>query len=528
MFSIRRFLIVALVLSGFGCEKHIDVMLEAPAGAISGVEIDGVQRFLGIPYAETTAGENRWRPPVPLEPWEELFEADDYGPWCPQFDNDRREEGHIFSGEGWTVFLDVPPNQDSSEDCLSLNIWAPKNADVLKPVMVFLHGNALGSSYPAYDGTAFAQDGIVMVSINFRLHTMGNFAHPAITKESDSTAPLVRYTELDQLAALRWVQKNISAFGGNPDDVTLVGSSNGGAGILQMLSTHDARGLFHKAVVQSGNGWWEPVSLAQNEKLGCMLASKAGLNGCDATASELREVPWYKFPITGPYGIDGRTWKLGATQAIANGTVLDIPLLIGWNDYDGSSLRYSPQHVIATTQQDVLATYSAEKYENDESLAHTIYTDLHSGAPARWVAHQLEGGAPTYLYLFSYVLSSERGDVPGAAHGYELPHVFDSWDELLPPILGSFLVNDEDRRMTDVMHACWVSFIKAGTPSCPNSPEWPRYQRSTDQLMQLDIPTKVISGYRAKHLDAHERALEYYLVLANKSIEALLDQGIGD
>ncbi len=502
--------------------------MDAPAGVIKGSEIDGVQRFLGIPYAETTAGKNRWRPPVPLKPFADVFHADSFGPWCPQFDNDRRDEGRIYSGEGWTVFLGVPPNEDSNEDCLSLNIWAPIVSNTKNPVMVFLHGNALGSSYPAYDGTAFAQDGIVMVSINFRLHTMGNFAHPAITEEADSTQALVRYTEMDQLEALRWVQENISAFSGNPADVTLVGSSNGGAGILQMLSNRDARGLFHKAVVQSGNGWWDPVTLEQNERFGCLLASNAGLEGCNATSEELRALAWHKYPVTGPYGIDDRSTERGATQSIADGMVMDIPLLIGWNDFDGSSLRYSPEHVVSTTHHDVLATYSKEEFENEEALAHSIYTDLHSGAPARWVAHQLEEGAPTYLYLFSYVLSSERGEVKGAAHAYELPHVFDSWDGLLPPIIGSFFVNDEDRLMTDFMHACWVSFIKNGSPSCPNSPEWPRYERSTDQLMRLDIHPEVVSGFRNEHLDAHEHALDHYLGLSQQSIETLLNDGIGD
>ncbi len=228
--------------------------------------------------------------------------------------------------------------------------------------------------------------------------------------------------------------------------------------------------------------------------------------------------------MSGPYAIDDRDGQIGATQAIAEAEVLDVPLLIGWNDFDGSSLRYSAAHVIDHTHPDVLSAYDRDA--TPEDLAYEIYTDLHAGAPARWVAGKLQEGAPTFLYLFSYVLSSERGDVRGAEHAYELPHVMNSWDQLLPPLIGSFFVNDEDREMTRIMHACWVSFAQTGKPSCPSAPEWPAYNRETDQLMELNLRPKVLTGYRAKQLDAQEQGLAHYLEQSKASIRELLRDGV--
>ncbi len=507
-----------------GCNDGTPSQIQTRKGIIEGVELEGIKRFLGIPYAKAPVGHLRWAEPVPIDAWSGIKETKDFGPWCPQPDFDRRDEGTMLSGEGWTIFLDVPPNKNAHEDCLSLNVWAPAEASN-HPVMVFIHGNALGSSFPVYDGEAFAKDGVVYVSFNFRLLTIGNFAHPAITKAAKPTDPLSRYTEMDQLAALRWVQQNIAVFGGNPNNVTIVGSSNGGAGILQMLSNKKAEGLFHKAIVQSGNGWWEPVNQTQNEQLGCKLASMAGLDGCNATAEELRNLPWQQLPVTGPYSIDGRTWKEGATQAIAAGNVIDVPLLIGWNDFDGSSLRYSPQQVIKNSHPSVLASYKKDSWDSEEDLAYALYTDLHSGAPARWVAHQMEQGEPVYLYLFSYVLSMERDKSRGAAHAYELPHVFDSLDKVTPPIIGSFLINDEDHAMSKIMHACWVSFIKQGKPTCPEAPEWPSYNRATDQLMELNLKPKVLAGFRSEQLNAQEKAMAHYLEKSKTGIEKFLYGG---
>lgn len=527
MVTTRRLVVFFFMLAAFGCNQHAEVKLQTPTGPINGIQTDGVQRFLGIPYAETTAGDNRWRPPVQLAPWQDVFLANEFGPWCPQFDYERRDEGEVYSGEGWSIFRNVPPNELSDEDCLHLNVFTTPPTNTLKPVMVFLHGNALGSSFPMYDGTDVAKAGIVYVSINYRLHTMGIFAHPALTAEASADQPLGRYSEMDRLAALRWVQRNISAFGGDPNQVTLAGNSEGGAAILQLLGNENAEGLFHRAIVQSGNGWWEPLHHRQHEQLGCYLADLAKLDGCNATSIELRNLHWSAIPASGPYSIDHRGVKKGATQALETGQTFDVPLLIGWNDFDGSSLRYSAQEVIDHTHPDVLATYDTD--QDSESLAYEIYTDLHSGAPARWVAHQLEDGKPVYLYLFSYVPSWDRDRVRGAEHGYELPHALATFEEQINdifPFLAAYLLEDDDRAMTRIMHQCWMSFVKHGKPTCPNAPEWPRYRREHDQLMELNLTPKVRDGFRAAQLNAQERYKSHYLDQARESIQKLLEDGI--
>lgn len=269
------------------------------------------------------------------------------------------------------------------------------------------------------------------------------------------------------------------------------------------------------------------MNLEEHEKLGCYLADLSGLSGCDATTEELRGLHWSAIPATGPYTIDGRGVRVGATEAIKSGQILDVPILIGWNDFDGSSLRYPPEQVIAHTHPEVLSTYDSQL--DEESLAYAIYTDLHSGAPARWVANKLEDGAPVYLYLFSYVVSWDRDTVRGAEHAYELPHALNTFEEQLDdmfPFLSTLLLGEEDRKMTSIVHECWMSFVKTGKPHCPNAPEWPPYARDTDQLMELNLHPKIVTGYRAEQLNAHENHMDHYLDQVQVSYRKLLDEGI--
>jgi para-nitrobenzyl esterase len=307
---------------------------------------------------------------------------------------------------------------------------------------------------------------------------------------------------MDQMAALRWVKDNIAAFGGNPDNVTLFGVSAGGASTLQMLTIPDASGLFDKAIVQSGNGWWSPFNLEEMEAVGAHLASEAGLPGANATAEQLRSIDASELPALGVYSVDVRLQPGSATEAIAAGRVLDVPLMIGWTDFDGSSLRYDPATVLQRTSPDVLATYDRNG-KSDQDLAYEMYTDSHVGAPARWIAAQTEAGAPTYLYLFSYVYSGRRGTDRGATHGHEIVFAFDSWAAAYPQAE----LTEEDRAATRMVHSCWVSFAKTGRPACEGAPEWPRYRRAEDQVMELGRQPRVLTGFRAAQLDGQEAAM---------------------
>jgi para-nitrobenzyl esterase len=191
--------------------------------------------------------------------------------------------------------------------------------------------------------------------------------------------------------------------------------------------------------------------------------------------------------------------------------------MIGWNDFDGSSLRFDRQAVIDRTRPTVRAAYSGEGKSGDD-LAYQIYTDSHVAAPARWVASKTEKGAPTYLYQFSYVRSVNRGKVRGAAHGDEISFVFDTWGKSYPTLQ----LSDEDRAATRLMHSCWVSFATTGKPRCEGAPEWPRYTARDDRVMDLGASPTVRTAYRKAQLDAQEAAMQDVINETKSSLGELL------
>jgi para-nitrobenzyl esterase len=488
------------------------------AGDLEGRSEDGVVAYKGIPYAAPPVGPLRWRAPQAVGHWNGVHDASRFGPMCSQPDPDMLEKAERKSDDGWTIFYGISAARGSSEDCLTLNVWAPATTKKA-PVIVFLHGASGSSSQPMYDGTAFARDGVVLVSVNFRMFQMGNFSHPALTASAPRNEPLTRYDFMDQMAALRWVQVNIAKFGGDPRNVTLMGSSAGAAAALHLLVTPQAKGLFHKAIIQSGNGWWSPLSHTDHERFGSMLVAQGSTPGAGATSDGLRALAPDALPYSSPHGLDGRLWKIPATELIGKGFMMDIPMIVGWNSLDGSSLRFSPEEVIRRTPPNVMAAY-ADEGKTGKDLALALYTDSHNGAPARWVAAKAEGGAPVWLYQFSYVFSPYVGRSRGAEHGLEIPHVFDSWGRI--PAAAPW-VRDRDRQMTRLMHECWVNFAKVGIPTCAGAPQWPRYRRSEDALMEFtDIPV-IRRGLRQRQLDAWEGQLDAMLAEQHTSLMQLLD-----
>jgi para-nitrobenzyl esterase len=468
-------------------------------GLVRGATENGNVVFKGMPYAAPPVGSRRWKPPLPPAAWEGERDATKFGPPCPSIDGTKLAQGRWLEGGGATIFVDVPTAPGSSEDCLRLNVWAPANAS-RAAVLVWLQPTG-PASFPFFNGAAFARDGVLFVSLDYRQLTLGNFAHPKLTAEAAPGEPLARFQTMDQMAALAWVRENIAAFGGDPDNVTVYGQSAGGWSVLQLLTIPAAKGLIDKAIVQSGAGWSRPFSLAQMERVGSAFATHAGLPGADATAEQLRALPPGALPEIGVYSIDGRFQLENATTAIDAGRMLDVPLLIGWTDFDGSSLREgSPDDVVARAPAELLAAYAADG-KTGADLGYQLYTDEHVGAPARWIAGKASAGAPSYLYLFSYVRSGNRGRARGAAHGDDIPLAFDIWSAL-PQIP----ISDEDRAATRLVHSCWVSFAKIGKPTCEGAPDWPRYTPESDQLMELGSSPAVRERFRERQLDAQEEA----------------------
>jgi para-nitrobenzyl esterase len=251
-------------------------------GVLIGASDAVVRTFKGVPYAAAPVGAQRWRPPRPALRWTQPRQATEYGPACPQF-----------APPGVTDILRYgAAPEPTSEDCLTLNVWAPKGA-ANAPVMVWIHGGAgrMGAgSLPYYDGTSFARDGVVLVTVNYRLGHLGSFAHPALTRAAAAGEPLVSYSLMDQIAALEWVRRNIAAFGGNPRNVTLFGESAGALDTLVLMTTPRALPLFHKAIVESGGGWFPPSYRKDAEKCGVEMATKAGLPGAALAVDRQAEI----------------------------------------------------------------------------------------------------------------------------------------------------------------------------------------------------------------------------------------------
>ena len=373
-------------------------------------------------------------------------------------------------------------------------------------VWIFGGGNTAGAnSIAPNDGTAFARDGVILVSVNYRLGALGFFAHPALTKEAGPTDPLGSYGTMDQIAALKWVRRNIKAFGGDPDNVTIFGESAGGEDVLTLMTTPAARGLFAKATVQSGGGWSAPVTLSAAETEGVGIAKTLGLPD-NATADQLRALPVQALVAArGRFNpiVDGRLISENATEAFARGHQAPVPLIIGSNSWEASLLP-PPGYAayLAAASPETKAVYAAEAGGSDARLAQAMFTDDAMGAPARWIAARQSAKAPAWLYYFSYVRVARRGKIPGANHTSENPYVFDS--QMGIPNYAAEIVAD-DRALAATMHSCWVAFAKTGAPVCNGAPAWPAFAPGSDRLMEFGLTTAVREHFRKPELDAQDK-----------------------
>ncbi|MDZ4761607.1 MAG: carboxylesterase family protein [Alphaproteobacteria bacterium] len=463
----RSYLLGALALvlaAGHGLAHAEPVTAKPAAGQLAGEMADGVAVWRGVPYAAAPVGELRWKPPQPAAIWDGERAATEFGASCTQ--NARLgAEARI------------------SEDCLYLNIYAPPAARKA-PVMVWIHGGSnINGSGAIYNGTSFAKNGVVLVTVNYRLGALGFFAHPALTQAAGPADPLANYGLMDQTAALNWVKANISAFGGDPRNVTVFGESAGAINIYALLGLPTSKGLFKKAIIESNITWGDSAPLASAEQDGKALMVRAGAAET-ATLAELRAIPALKlieaakgalFPI-----VDRRFMKETSLQAVANGRVMDVPTIIGTNSYEAS--------LVQSTM---------------EGQALTDWTNAQAGAPARYIAAKTAGGKPSWLYFFSYVDEARRASAPGAAHATEIPYVFGGRTR---PDAPAVIVSAEDKAMAALMHSCWVAFAKTGQPKCATGPKWPAYKPKLDQLMEFATESGVRAGFRKAELDAAEAA----------------------
>lgn len=454
------------------------------SGRLKGAAKEQVVSWKGIPFAAAPVGANRWRPPQPGARWSGVRPATEFGADCMQ---------KPFPGDA------APLGVTPAEDCLYVNVWRPATRARKLPVMVWIYGGGFvngGSSPAVYDGSHFAENGVVLVSFNYRVGRFGFFAHPALT-ELEGSQPLGNYAFMDQLAALKWVQKNIAAFGGDPANVTIFGESAGGHSVLTLLTSPAAMGLFHKAIIESGGGRAllgpaKRVSesrpgVPSGEEAGLAFAKKTGIEGTGAAVlAALRALPADKVvdnlnmmtmntpTYAGPM-IDGKIVTEPVEEALLKGHYAKVPVIIGANssefgfgfarNFDELMAQFEPNRAKAE------AAFDPRNTKDLRAVGMLIGSDRSFVEPARFVARQVRAaGQPSFEYRFSYVAESMRKEWKGGApHASEIPYVFNTVAARYEDKLAA-----ADRAIAEAANAYWVAFAKTGNPNGAGRVErWP-------------------------------------------------------
>lgn len=475
------------------------------SGKVEGKADGQVHAFLGIPYAAPPVGDLRWKAPAPAAKWSGVRKATEFGSHCMQ--------GKVF---GDMVFHDP----GGSEDCLTLNVWVPARHSAAKlPVMVWIYGGGFAAgttSEGRQNGSHLAEQGVIVVSMNYRLGVFGFLVHPELAQESGHNSA-GNYGLLDQLAALKWVHENIAAFGGNPGNVTIFGESAGSFSVCAQMASPLAKGLFQKAIGESGGAFsrsglsFEPLSVRE-EKDQKLVTEKLGVS----KLAELRALPAQKLldafsPPQSPgfnFGpdVDGYFLPEPVPAIFAAGKQNDVALLAGWNHDEGSfEIAFAPQKpnadsMKATAQKDFpdkaaefLRLYptddqhvlrSAEDYAGDRFIAASTW---------KWIEAQSKTGTqPIYRYRFDTAITPTDPNAPrmGAYHSAEIEFVFGQLDSKTDAIW-----RPEDRQLSEVMQKYWANFARSGDPNGPGLPNWPAYTSGAGW------PVMFLSAEPAAHKD---------------------------
>ncbi len=417
------------------------------SGAIRGSKDDGVLSWKGIPFAQPPLGDLRWRAPQPVKPWSDVRETTEYSHDCMQIP---------FPSDA------APLGTQPAEDCLYANVWRPAEGGDNLPVMVWIYGGGFvngGASPPTYSGANLAKKGVIFVSFNYRVGRFGTFAFPQLTAENPDKGLLGNYFMLDQVAALKWVQKNVAAFGGDPDNVTIIGESAGGMSVHNLVTSPLSQGLFDRAVVMSGgNGVSEPgAGLKESEALGVNLARKYGI---DPNAPD----------------------ALAKLRALSAEQVTDGLSMMTRGD-DGPP-TYAGPFVDGKVLVDLDEAYANDRFARVPMIIGATSADMggKSGfmiAGARDAAGVLaDKGVPVWEYRYSYVADSIGR--PGAQHAAEIPYFFDNVD-----IKYGDATTKKDIAAGQVVSEYLVNFVKTGNPNGPGLVFWPRFTSDGDEIMDF-------------------------------------------
>ena len=531
---VLTYLFGAMVFNSFASAERPTATVET--GSLQGTTEYNMNVFKNIPYAAPPVGDLRWRPPQPAASWNGTRDASQFGDSCPQ--------PYV---KNLSTGLALPGN----EDCLKLNVFTPQKPGKDLPVMVWIHGGGLlvdGARDAQFTPINLVKNGVIVVTFDYRLGSLGFFASKELIAEAKAKGePVGNYGTMDQIAVLKWVKRNIAAFGGNPNNVTIFGESAGARSVTWLMVSDAARGLFHRAIAESAQQ--SPIRGLDEKRLGLPpatdIASRYMANLGVKSLKELRSLPTEKLVLTaaeqkaGDFSgsmVDGQILKGDPVPLFAAGQQAKVPFMIGTNSWDASLFAFNqpPIEALAKAFKEDLKIVN-QLYGNIPekcAISADLMGDMLFRASTKFLADSMNGIAPGYAYYFDYLTKNIRPAYPGVPHAFEISFVFGSnaftnqapktpessvnrcsrienaiaenkkggiWPGYMYPITDK---NDpQDIAISERMSASWVQFAKTGNPNVDGQANWPIYNLKDDVMRSYSPNAETITGMLKERVD---------------------------